>query len=177
MTFLFRRKIGFCSSKTNLQLLEGVQKMVFDEKYIKAESESFYWRFSHSNFDQHLTHLSRSYRSSKCTKARCLKYLTANKHASHNYCSNGAVPALNYVTDCIELMREERQNKTMDELVDILAQKTERFTQLLVYKDFGTEYKECKEAIQEILAEIELRKENVKLNTGPIRNQSNSAIQ
>ena len=47
----------------------------------------------------------------------------------------------------------------MDELVDILAQKTQRFTQLLVYKDFGNEYVECKEAIQHILAEIELRKE------------------
>jgi hypothetical protein len=55
-------------------------------------------------------------------------------------------------------MREERQNLTMEELVDILAQKTGRFTQLLVYKDFGKEYKECKEAIKQILAEIEMRK-------------------
>jgi len=55
-------------------------------------------------------------------------------------------------------MMEERQNMTMDQLVDILAQKTEKFTQLLVYKDFGNEYKECKEAIQQILAEIETRK-------------------
>ena len=57
-------------------------------------------------------------------------------------------------------MMEDCQNKTMDELVDILAQKTQKFTQLLVYKDFGTEYRECKEAIQHLLAEIELRKEN-----------------
>jgi len=55
-------------------------------------------------------------------------------------------------------MMEERQYMTMDQLVDILAQKTEKFTQLLVYKDFGNEYKECKEAIQQILAEIETRK-------------------
>ena len=55
-------------------------------------------------------------------------------------------------------MMEDRQNMTVEELVDILAQKTEKFTQLLVYKDFGKEYKECKEAIQQILAEIELRK-------------------
>ena len=55
-------------------------------------------------------------------------------------------------------MMEDRQNMTMEELVDILAQKTEKFTQLLVYKNFGNEYKECKEAIQQILAEIELRK-------------------
>jgi hypothetical protein len=55
-------------------------------------------------------------------------------------------------------MREDRQNTTREELVDILAQKTERFTQLLMHKNFGTEYKECKKAIQEILAEIELRK-------------------
>ena len=56
-------------------------------------------------------------------------------------------------------MTIDRQNMTKEELVDILAQKTERFTQLLVYKDFGNEYKECKEAIQQILAEIEIRKE------------------
>ena len=56
-------------------------------------------------------------------------------------------------------MIEDRQNLTMEDLVDILAQKTGRFTQLLVYKDFGKEYKECKAAIQQILAEIEIRKE------------------
>ena len=56
-------------------------------------------------------------------------------------------------------MIENRQNMTMEELVDILAQKTQKFTQLLVYKDFGNEYKECKETIRQILAEIEIRKE------------------
>ena len=55
-------------------------------------------------------------------------------------------------------MIENHQNMTMEELVDILAQKTQRFTQLLVYKDFGNEYKECKETIRQILAEIEIRK-------------------
>ena len=56
-------------------------------------------------------------------------------------------------------MIEDRQNMPMEELVDILAQKTQRFTQLLAYKDFGNEYKECKQAIRQILAEIEIRKE------------------
>lgn len=55
-------------------------------------------------------------------------------------------------------MIEDRQNMTTDQLVDILAQKTEKFTQLMVYKNFGDEYVECKAAIQQILAEIELRK-------------------
>ena len=64
----------------------------------------------------------------------------------------------------------------MEELVDILAQKTQRFTQLLVYKDFGNEYKECKETIRQILAEIELRKENNIQNTDPLPDQSNSTI-
>jgi len=58
-------------------------------------------------------------------------------------------------------MMEDCQNMTMDQLVDILAQKTQKFTQLLVYKDFGDEYRQCKEAIQHILAEIELRKEPI----------------
>ena len=56
-------------------------------------------------------------------------------------------------------MIEDRQNLTIEELVDILAQKTQKFTQLLVYKDFGNEYKECKETIRQILSEIEIRKE------------------
>ena len=74
-------------------------------------------------------------------------------------------------------MMEDRQNMTMDQLVDILAQKTQKFTQLLMYKDFGNEYKECKEAIQQILAEIELRKEITIHNIDPILNQPNSAVQ
>ena len=56
-------------------------------------------------------------------------------------------------------MIEDHQNMTLEELVDILAQKTQRFTQLMVYKDFGNEYKECKKAIRLILAEIEIRKQ------------------
>lgn len=52
------------------------------------------------------------------------------------------------------------QHMTMEELVDILAQKTQIITQLLVDKRFGEEYKQCKESIQKILAEIEMRKES-----------------
>ena len=74
-------------------------------------------------------------------------------------------------------MIEDRQNMTKEELVDILAQKTEKFSQLLVYKDFGKEYKECKQAIQQILAEIELRKKNIIQNIDPIHNRSNSTVQ
>ena len=54
----------------------------------------------------------------------------------------------------------------MEELVDILAQKTQKFTQLLVYKDFGNEYRECKEAIQQLLSQIELKKEASVSNQG-----------
>ena len=55
-------------------------------------------------------------------------------------------------------MIDDRQNMTTEQLVDILAQKTEKFTRLMIYKDFGNEYKECKEVIRQIMAEIELRK-------------------
>jgi hypothetical protein len=74
-------------------------------------------------------------------------------------------------------MREERQNMTMEELVDILAQKTEKLSKFLVHKNFGKEYKECKEAIKEILAEIESRKENIRQNTLPVHNPFNATIQ
>jgi len=66
---------------------------------------------------------------------------------------------------------------TMEELVDILAQKTVRFTQLLANKNFGDEYKGYKKAIQQILAEIELRKENKIQIMEPVRNHSNSTVQ
>ena len=56
-------------------------------------------------------------------------------------------------------MIEDLQKLTMDQLVDILAQKTQKFTQLLLHKNFGNEYVEGKEAIQQILSEIEIRKE------------------
>lgn len=103
--------------------------------------------------------------------------MSTDKYASHNYCGNDVEPTFNYCTNCVEPMGEYLQNMTMDELVDILAQKTEKFTQLLVYKNFGAEYKECKEAIQQILAEIELRKKNIIKRTATIRNQSDSTIQ
>ena len=64
----------------------------------------------------------------------------------------------------------------MDQLVDILAQKTQKFTQLLVYKNFGDEYRECKEAIQQILAEIELRKGTVTTTTNESYQQTNSSL-
>jgi gamma-glutamylcysteine synthetase len=51
------------------------------------------------------------------------------------------------------------QHMTMEQLVDILAEKTQIFTQLLVEKKFGEEYQQTKEEIQKILAAIELRKE------------------
>jgi hypothetical protein len=73
-------------------------------------------------------------------------------------------------------MIENNQNMTMDQLVDILAQKTQKFTQLLVYKNFGDEYRECKEAIQQILAEIELRKGPVTTTTNESYQQTNSSL-
>jgi len=51
---------------------------------------------------------------------------------------------------------------SMEELVDILAQKTQIFTQLMAEKEFSEKYKEIKLAIQQILSEIELRKETSK---------------
>ena len=51
------------------------------------------------------------------------------------------------------------QHMSMEELVDVLAQKTQQFTQLLVEKKFDEEYLENKQSIQQILAEIESRKE------------------
>ena len=55
-------------------------------------------------------------------------------------------------------MTSDYNNLSMEELVDILAQTTQAFTQLMAEKNFGDEYRQTKEAIQQILSEIELRK-------------------
>ena len=47
---------------------------------------------------------------------------------------------------------------SMEELVDLLAQKTQAFTQLMAEKNFSEEYRETKATIQHILSEIESRK-------------------
>jgi hypothetical protein len=45
------------------------------------------------------------------------------------------------------------------DLVDLLAQETEKFTRLMGNKEFTPEYEECKETIQQLIAIIESRKE------------------
>lgn len=82
----------------------------------------------------------------------------------HNSCCDKTAFPLINLSDTSELMVEDRQNMTLEELVDILAQKTEKFTQLLAYKDFGNEYKECKHAIKQIITEIETRKQTTLAN-------------
>ena len=42
-------------------------------------------------------------------------------------------------------------------LIDLLAQKTERYTQLLSEKQLGEEYEECKKIIHALQSEIEKR--------------------
>ena len=54
---------------------------------------------------------------------------------------------------------------SMEDLVDILAQNTQTFTQLLAERNFGENYIKTKEAIQAILAEIEARKESSRSDT------------
>lgn len=62
-------------------------------------------------------------------------------------------------TNCRDTMTSNCQDIETKELVDILAQKTQIFTQLLVAKKFDEEYRLVKKEIQKILAEIEMRKE------------------
>ena len=57
-------------------------------------------------------------------------------------------------------MLQDYKKLSTEELVDLLAQKTQKITQLLVVKTFDEEYKESKNTIQQILAEIELRKKS-----------------
>jgi hypothetical protein len=56
-------------------------------------------------------------------------------------------------------MLADYSNIPMDDLVDLLSQKTQVYTQLLINKKFGQEYRDCKDTIQHIMAEIERRKE------------------
>ena len=75
----------------------------------------------------------------------------------------------------LEPMASAYKNLSMDELVDLLAQKTQMFTPLMAEKNFTDEYKEAKAAIQEILSEIELRKGSSKsldIQTGQLNAES-----
>ena len=56
-------------------------------------------------------------------------------------------------------MKVDYKNMPEADLVDLLAQKAKKFTHLMMHKNFDEEYKECKSIIQEVLIEIERRKE------------------
>ena len=63
---------------------------------------------------------------------------------------------------------------SIEELVELLAQETQKFTQLLVEKKFNNHYLESKKTIQEILAEIESRKESP--TSSRLQSDSNSSV-
>jgi hypothetical protein len=56
-------------------------------------------------------------------------------------------------------MRPDYQNMTTANLVDLLAQETQKFTQLMMDKKYGEEYEACKQVIQQIQAAISSRQE------------------
>jgi hypothetical protein len=49
---------------------------------------------------------------------------------------------------------------SLSNLIDLLAQKTEQYTQLLSEKKLGEEYEECKKIIQILQSEIENRNQS-----------------
>jgi|GEM_PF-6097655 len=54
-------------------------------------------------------------------------------------------------------MTQELNSLDLESIVDLLAQKTQRFTQMLMENTSEEEYKNLKEAIEEIVAEIKSR--------------------
>ena len=56
-------------------------------------------------------------------------------------------------------MRPDYQNMTTANLVDLLAQETQKFTQFMMDKKYGEEYETCKQVIQQIQAAISSRQE------------------
>lgn len=73
-------------------------------------------------------------------------------------------------------MQADYKNMTTSHLVDLLSQKTKKFTQLLTEKKFTEEYKEYKNAIQQILSEIEFRKQNTISDPGLQTGASNASL-
>lgn len=55
-------------------------------------------------------------------------------------------------------MLPDIQNMTMGELVDLLAQETQKFTQLMMEKEKSPEYETTKNLVQQIQAIIAVRK-------------------
>ena len=58
-------------------------------------------------------------------------------------------------------------NMPTSHLVDLLAQETQKFTQLMMDKEFTPEYEECKRTIQCIQAAIESQNEIILTDTTP----------
>ena len=56
-------------------------------------------------------------------------------------------------------MNRDLSNLDISTLVDLLARTTERYTELLAEKNLGAEYDECKQTMQILQREIELRKQ------------------
>jgi hypothetical protein len=56
-------------------------------------------------------------------------------------------------------MHPDFQNMTTSNLVDLLAQETQKFTQFMAEKQFGQEYEECKHLIQQIQSIISSRQD------------------
>jgi hypothetical protein len=77
----------------------------------------------------------------------------------HNYCCKiGQSVRTDILNQLLRIMKIDYNGIPITDLVDLLAQKTQKFTQLMADKNFNEEYMECKKVIQEILEEMELRK-------------------
>ena len=61
-------------------------------------------------------------------------------------------------------MNFDYTNMSTSDLVDLLALKTQKFTQLMTDNNLNDEYQECKTIIQQILTQMELRKETLSAN-------------
>ena len=61
-------------------------------------------------------------------------------------------------------MTPDYPNMSVENLVDLLAQKTVKFTQMFIERRFDDEYHECKNDIHHLQSEIEQRRKNLNIN-------------
>lgn len=72
-------------------------------------------------------------------------------------------------------MQTDYRNMTLAALIDLLAEETQKFTQLMADKNYGLPYEECKNVIQQVQAAIKLKQDD-ETSRSPMSNRKQNFL-
>ena len=76
----------------------------------------------------------------------------------HVYCCITGILTIIILIITANPMLTDYQNMTTANLVDLLAQETQKITQFMMDKEYGKDYEQCKQVIQQLQAAIAFRR-------------------